>query len=50
MYHVIFFLNKFVSKGVIDMKFSPDVGTNASNPHIQINQFVPNFSYAYDGK
>ena len=30
--HVIIFLSKYISKGAIDMKFSPDVGNNPSKP------------------
>ena len=33
--HVTIFLSKNISKGAIDMKFSPDVGNNQSNPYIQ---------------
>ncbi len=33
--HVTIFLSKSVSKGDVDMKFSPDVGNNPSNPYIQ---------------
>lgn len=34
------FLSKYVSKGAIVMKFSPDVGNNPSNPDIQRNQTI----------
>ncbi len=33
-----FFLSKYISKGAVDLKFSPDVGNNPSNPYIQIKQ------------
>ncbi len=36
--HVIIFLSKYISKGTVDMKCSPDVGNNLSNPYIQIKQ------------
>ena len=36
--HVTIFLSKNISKGAIDMKFSPDVGNNPSNPYIQRKQ------------
>ncbi len=32
------FLSKYISKGAVDMKISPDVGNNPSNPYIQIKQ------------
>ncbi len=35
--HVTIFLIKYISKGAVDMKFSPDVGNNPSNPYIQIS-------------
>ncbi len=31
--HVTIFLSKYFSKGVVDMKFSPDVGNNPSNSY-----------------
>lgn len=34
------FLSKYVSKGAIVMKFSPDVANNPSNPDIQRNQTI----------
>ncbi len=36
--HVTMFLSKYISKGAVDMKFSPDVGNNPSNPYIQMKQ------------
>ncbi len=36
--HVTTFLNKYISKGAVDMKFSPDVGNNPSNLYIQRKQ------------
>ena len=36
--HITLFLSKYISKGAIDMKLSPDVSNNSSNPHIQRNQ------------
>ncbi len=33
--HVTMFLSKYISKGAVDMKFSPDVVNNPSNPYIQ---------------
>ena len=36
--HVTIFLSKYILKGSIDMKFSPDVGNNPSNPYMQRNQ------------
>ena len=36
--HVTIFLSKNISKGAIDMTFSPDVGNNPSNPYIQRKQ------------
>ncbi len=33
--HVTIFPSKYISKGAVDMKFSPDVGNNPSNPYIQ---------------
>lgn len=29
-----------ISKGAIDMKFTPDVSNNTSNPQMQINQII----------
>ncbi len=34
--HVNIFPSKYVSKGAVDLKLSPDVGNNPSNPCIQI--------------
>ncbi len=34
--HVSIFPSKYISKGAVDMKFSPDVGNNPSDPNIQI--------------
>ncbi len=31
---ITIFLRKHISKGAVDMKFSPDVGNNPSNPYI----------------
>ncbi len=36
--HVTIFPSKYVSKSAANMKFSPDVGNNQSNPYIQIKQ------------
>ena len=36
--HVTIFLSKYISKGAIDMKFSPDVDNNPRYPYIQRNQ------------
>ncbi len=36
--HVTIFLSKYISKGAVDMKFSPDVGNSPSNPYIQRKQ------------
>ncbi len=36
--HVNILLSKYISKGAVDMKFSPDVGNNPINPYIQLNQ------------
>ncbi len=33
------FLSKYISKGVVDMTFSPDVGSNPSIPYIQRKQY-----------
>ncbi len=30
--HVTIFPSKYISKGAVDMEFSPDVGNNQSNP------------------
>ncbi len=38
--HVTIFLSKHISKGAFDMKFSPDVGNNPSNPYIQTKQNI----------
>ena len=38
--HVNIILSKYISDGAIDMKLSPDVGNNPSNPHIQRNQNI----------
>lgn len=32
------FLSKWISKGAVDMKFSPDVGNYPSNPYILTTQ------------
>ncbi len=37
--HVTIFLIKYISKGAVDMKFSPDVGNNPSDPYIQRKQY-----------
>ncbi len=37
--HVTIFLIKYISKGAVDMKFSPDVRNNPSNPYIQRTQY-----------
>ncbi len=36
--HVTIFLSKCIYKGAVDMKCSPDVGNNPSNPYTQIKQ------------
>lgn len=38
--HVTSFLSKCISKGATDMKFSPDVANNPSNPHVYRNQTI----------
>src|SRR4029434_4630281 len=45
--HVTIFLSKNISKGAIDMKFSPDVGNNPSNQYTQRKQikYVQKLSY-----
>ncbi len=35
--YVTIFPSKYISKGAVDMKCSPDVSDNPSNPYIQIN-------------
>ncbi len=30
--HVTIFLSKYISKGAVDLKFSPNAGNNPSNP------------------
>ncbi len=36
--HVTIFLSKYITKGAVDMKFSPGVNNNPSNPYILIKQ------------
>ncbi len=36
--HITIFPSKYISKGAVDMKFSPDVSNNQSNEYIQIKQ------------
>ncbi len=36
--HFTIFRSKYISKGAVDLKFSPDVGNNPSNPYIQRKQ------------
>ncbi len=36
--HITIFLSKYISKGAVDLKFSPDVSNNPSNPYIQRKQ------------
>ncbi len=36
--HVNIFLSKYISKGAVDLKFSPDVGNNPNNSYIQRKQ------------
>ena len=45
--HVNIFLSKYISDGAIDIKLSPDVSNNSSNPLIQRNQniYVHKLSY-----
>ncbi len=45
---VTIFLSKYISKGAVDMKCSPDVSNNPSNPYIQRkqNKYVQKLSYA----
>ncbi len=31
--HVTIFLSKYISEGAVDLKFSPDLGNNQSNPY-----------------
>ncbi len=38
--HVTIFLSNYISKGAVDMKFSPDVFNNPSNPYIQIRSEI----------
>lgn len=38
--HIGKFLSKYISKGDIDMKCSPNVGNKPSNPHMQGNQAI----------
>ena len=38
--HVTIFLHKYLSKGAVDMKLSPDVGNNPYNPLMQRNQTI----------
>ncbi len=38
--HVTIFPSKYVSKSAVDMKCSPDVDNNPSNPYIQINSEI----------
>ena len=33
--HVTIFLSKYISKGAVDMTFSPDVGNDPSNPYMR---------------
>ncbi len=35
---ITIFLSKYISKGAVDMKFSPDDDDNPNNPYIQIKQ------------
>ncbi len=36
--HVTIFLSKYIFKGAVDMKFSPDVSNNPNNPYIPKNK------------
>ncbi len=38
--HVTVFLSKYISKGAVDLKCSPDVDNNPSYPHIQISSEI----------
>ncbi len=38
--HVTIFLSKYISKGAVDLKVSPDVGSNQINPYIQRQQNI----------
>lgn len=45
--HIGKFLSKYISKGDIDMKWSPNVGNNPSNPHMQGNQAIDVYKLSY---
>lgn len=45
--HVIIFLSKYISKGNMDMIFSPDVGNNPCNPDKQRNQTIEVHKLSY---
>ncbi len=36
--HITIFLSKYISKGAVDMKLSPDACNNLSNPYTQTKQ------------
>ncbi len=36
--HITIFLSKYIFKGAVDLKFSPDVDNNPSYPYIQRKQ------------
>lgn len=38
--HITSFLNKYISKDAVGIKFSPDVGSYPFNPHMQRNQII----------
>ena len=38
--YVNIFLSKYISDGAIDMKLSPDVSNNPSNPHKEIKTYM----------
>lgn len=38
--HPFLFLSKYISKGAMDMKFLPDVGSNPSNLHTKRNKAI----------
>src|SRR4029434_8511204 len=47
--HVTIFLSNNISKGAIDVTFSPDDGNNPSNQYIHRNQhkYIQQLSYVY---
>ncbi len=45
--HIPIFPSKYISKGAVDMTFSPDVDNNPNNSYIQIkqNKYIQKLSY-----